>query len=141
MHNRARIVVVAAAMVVMTSQAALAGDLCITSGSNVLFAGRKFTLPGKDKCKPITGFNHDDLCSGVACTAKDGSEVRVHYTCSEDQIIVLKSFYYAFPLPLPSSNAGLATYAAIDNGTVQGSSSPPGTYQLAACEKPLLIFP
>lgn len=141
MHHRARIVAVTAALVVATSHAALAGDLCITIGSNVLFAGRKFTLPGKDKCKPITGFNNDDLCSGVACTAKDGSEVRVHYTCSEDQIIVLKSFYYAFPLPLPSSNAGLATYAAVDNGTVQGSSSPPGTYQLAECEKPLLSFP
>ena len=141
MQNRARIVAIAAAMVVASSHAALAADLCITAGSNVLFAGRKFTLPGKDKCKPITGFNSEDLCSGVACTAKDGSEVRVHYTCSEDQIVVLKSFYFAFPLPLPSSNAGLATYAAIDNGTVQGSSSPAGTYQLATCEKPLLVFP
>ena len=141
MHHRAHIFAVGAALVVVMSQAAFAADLCITAGSNVVFAGRKFSLPGKDKCKPITGFNHDDLCSGVACTAKDGTEVRVHYTCSEDQIIVLKSFYYAFPLPLPSSNAGLATYAAVDNGTVQGSSSPPGTYQLGECKKPLLTVP
>ncbi len=141
MHHRARTVAVGAALAVAMSQAALAADLCITVGSTVVFAGRKFSLPGKDKCKPITGFNHGDLCSGVACTAKDGTQVRVHYTCSEDQIIVLKSFYYAFPLPLPSSNAGLATYAAVDNGTVQGSSSPPGTYRLAECEKPFLTFP
>ena len=141
MHNRVWRIAVAISIILITSTAALAGDLCITLGSNIVFAGRKFTLPGKDKCKPITGFNHGDLCSGVACTAKDGTLVRVHYTCSEDQIIVLKSFYYNFPLPLPSSNAGLATYAAIDNGSVQGSSSPPGTYQLAECVKPFLTFP
>ena len=141
MPYRSRFVALAVGIAVAMPVAAFAGDLCITFGSNVVFAGRKFTLPGKDKCKPITGFNHGDLCAGVACTAKDGTVVRVHYTCSEDQIIVLKSFYYNFPLPLPSSNAGLATFSSIDNGTVQGSSSPAGTYQLAQCAKPLLTFP
>jgi len=141
MRDQIRIVAVAVSILVASSTAARAGNVCITEGANMVLAGRKFTLPGKDKCKAITGFNLFDLCSGVACTSADGTLVRVHYTCSEDQIIVLKSFYYGFPLPLPSSNVGNATYSAVDNGTPVGTSFPPGTFQLGPCAKPFLAVP
>src|SRR5947207_327070 len=101
-------------LVAATSTAARADNLCITQGSNVLFAGRPFSLPGKDKCKPIIGINSFDVCAGAACRSADGTFVRVHYTCSEDQIAVLKSFSYTFPVPLPSGNTGLATFSSVD---------------------------
>jgi hypothetical protein len=132
---------VAVTFVIAATATSLAADLCITQGGTTVFAGRKFSLPGKDKCKPITGFNQFAICSGVACTVADGTFVRVHYTCSDDQAVLFQSFYYGFPLPLPSSNAGNATYSAIDNGTPGGFSSPPGTYQLAPCATPLLSVP
>src|SRR5438477_6658969 len=142
MGNRIHMVAGAISMfIIATSMTARAGDLCITQAGNTIFAGRKFSLPGNDKCKPITGFNLSDVCSGVACTSADGTFVRVHYTCSEDQIVILKSFYYGFPLPLPSSNTGNATYSAVDNGTPEGFSFPAGTYQLAPCTKPLSTVP
>jgi hypothetical protein len=141
MNYRVRMVAVAVSIVVAASTAALAGDLCITAGSSVIFAGRKFSLPKKDKCKTITGFNHDALCSGVVCASADGTVARVHYTCSDDAIILFQSFYYGFPLPLPSSNVGNATYTEITNGTPGGFSYPPGTYQLAPCAKPFLSAP
>src|SRR6266849_6410267 len=72
MRDRVRIVAIAVSIVVATSTAALAGNLCITQGANIVLAGRKFTLPGKDKCKAIAGFNLSDLCSGVACTPQTG---------------------------------------------------------------------
>jgi hypothetical protein len=106
----------------------------------VAFAGRKFTLPGKDKCKPVATFNADDVCSGVACTAADGNSVRIHLTCSEDQVAVIKSYYFHFPLPLPSS-ADSATYSYVDNGTPGGVILVASTYQLGACAKPYLPVP
>jgi hypothetical protein len=122
--------------IVAAGSAAHAADLCITLGANTVLSGRKFSLPGKDKCKPLTGFSQFTVCSGVACTAADGTFVRVHYTCAEDGVVLFQSFSYTFPLPLPSSNTGIATYSNIDNGTPHGFSFPAGTYQLALCSKP-----
>ena len=133
-----RTIAVAVSFVVVAASASRAGDLCISSGGNLVLAGRKFALPGKDKCKPIAGINNFTVCSGVACTAADGTFVRVHYTCAEEGIIVLQSFSYTFSLPLPSSNIGVATFSTIDNGTPGGFSFPAGTYQLAPCTKPYL---
>ncbi len=141
MKNPIRIIAVAVSVVIVTSAVSLAADLCITQGASTIFAGRHFILPGKDKCKPIAGFNQFAVCSGVACTVPDGTRVNVHYTCSDIQLVLFQSFYYSFPLPIPSSNSGNATYSAIDNGTPGGFSYPAGTYQLAACAKPFLSVP
>jgi hypothetical protein len=133
-----RSIAAAVSFVVVAATSSPAADLCITSGGNPVLVGRKFSLPGKDKCKPITGFSQFTVCSGVACTAADGTFVRVHYTCAEDGVIVFQSFSYTFALPVPSSNVGVATYSNIDNGVPHGFSFPAGTYQLALCTKPYL---
>lgn len=138
MPTSIRTIAAALSFVVVAAMSSPAADLCITSGPNTVLAGRKFSLPGKDKCKPITGFSQFTVCSGVACTAADGTFVRVHYTCAEDGVIVFQSFSYTFALPLPSSNIGIATYSNIDNGVPHGFSFPAGTYQLVLCTKPYL---
>jgi hypothetical protein len=140
MKHHGFIIAIAFAVIVMTSSAALAANLCITQGANIFLAGRKFTLPGKNTCKPVGGFNSSNVCSGVACTAADGGSVRIHLTCSEDQVAAMKSFYFRFPLPLPST-AGSATYSYVDNGSPGGVILPAATYQLAPCAKPYSSVP
>ena len=60
------------------------------------------TMIGSDGEIPVFGKDHPHPRSY-------GTFVRVHYTCSEDQIAVLKSFSYTFPVPLPSGEPVLTS--------------------------------
>jgi hypothetical protein len=141
MSTLVRIVAVAVCILAIAPPAASAADLCISAGGALALAGRKFSLPGKNKCKPLTGFDNDTLCSGVACTAADGTRVDVYFTCADRTINLFRSFFYAFPLPLPSSNVGNVTYAELVNGTPAAGSAPPGSFELGPCVKPYLPVP
>ena len=90
--------------------AALARDACFgipSTFGGVLLVLKSFAPPGKNRCKPISGFTNiaGAILEGSACTTADGTTMRLGFS-GHGFIPGLAPFQIACTIPLPSLSGG-----------------------------------
>ena len=113
----------------ITAQPASAKDMCFSLpgfSGGVAYAFKSFRAPGKNRCKAIAGFSTTAgagwLLDGTACTAADGTVVRLALR-GQGVVAGLAPFQGGCTIPLPSLTGGGCLGTFVSGGTHIGWTS------------------
>ncbi|HEV7730852.1 MAG TPA: hypothetical protein VGR62_01760 [Candidatus Binatia bacterium] len=130
------------ALVVMllatTGTHAWARDVCFTLpglAGSVNFVAKSFAVPGRNKCRAITGFSSIQgwVLSGTACTTADGALVRLA-VAGHGLIPATNPFQIACTIPLPAMTGGTCAGSFTSVSSVSDEAIPvTSTVDLTSC--------
>jgi hypothetical protein len=111
--KRVALLVITAVSVAISPPPVLATDLCIIGNGGIVAVGKSFTLPLKNKCKPINGVQDAGLLAGTACVTADGKLLRLHFTSHFAEFDDFFSF--ACNIDLPAKTSGHCRWKLIND--------------------------
>jgi hypothetical protein len=111
MFRFTRTLVLVGALVVASEATVLARDLCFDLpgiAGSLTFVVKGFAVPGRNKCKPISGFSQVEgwLLSGSVCRKADGTALRLAVAAHPLLVSGPNPFQVGCTIPFPAMAGG-----------------------------------